>query len=117
MLQLKIQTQEEFAKQQEIKLQTSKPRRVFDSKNLSKDDIEELKKSITRPFDHKRKMFHFITVERNGTVFLFDGLNRFVQAFEEKESESNHRFWENIRLFALDIFLNSEKQTGGFLFN
>lgn len=118
MLALKIQPAQDFADQQLKKLQNQLQRRTFDINKLSKEDIEEILKDIKRPFDHKNKRpFHFITVEKDGKVFLFDGLNRFVKGFEEKESESNHRFWENIRLFALNIFLKSERQNGGFLFN
>jgi hypothetical protein len=118
MLGLKMQSAQDFADQQTKKLQNQSQRRTFDINKLSKEDIEILVRDIKRPFDHKnRRPFHFITIEKDGKVFLFDGLNRFVKAFEEQENETNHRFWENIRLHALNIFLKSERQTGGFLFN
>jgi hypothetical protein len=118
MLNLKFATAQEIAEKNAKKLENERKRRSFNAENISKEDIEELLKFIKRPFDHKnKKPFHFITVERNGMVFLFDGFNRLVKAFEEEENESELYFHRRIRLFALELFEKSERQNGGFLYN
>jgi hypothetical protein len=121
----------EFAKVLQFRIADNIPkankREVDFSKLTDEEVLSHLK--TDRPFDHKKgRMHHYLTVEKGGYVFLFDGRDKLIQRFEvptfdenfsEKLKESKLlNFRRNIRQFALNHFLNGkDAKVGGFLFN
>jgi hypothetical protein len=119
-LDIKFQTKEEFDLLQTLKLEKSnkKQRRSFDIQNLSDEDLEMILQNVKRPSDHRNKRkFHFLTVEKDSKVFLFDGFSNLIKIFEKKENENEIEFNRKIRVFALEMFLSAENPLGGFLYN